>query len=79
MDLGIGVGRGYVAADRHPAGTVPAGAIPVDAAFSPIQRVSYSVENARLGKVTDYEKLILEIWTNGAVSPEEALPGRRGT
>jgi len=73
MDLGIGVGRGYVAADRHPAGTVPAGAIPLDAAFSPIQRVSYSVENARLGKVTDYEKLILEIWTNGAVSPEEAL------
>jgi DNA-directed RNA polymerase subunit alpha len=73
MDLGIGVGRGYVSADRHPAGTVPAGAIPVDAAFSPIQRVSYSVENARLGKVTDYEKLILEIWTNGAVSPEEAL------
>ena len=54
MDLGIGVGRGYVAADRHPAGTVPAGAIPLDAAFSPIQRVSYSVENARLGKVTDY-------------------------
>src|SRR5215813_3461277 len=73
MELGIGVGRGYVGADRHPAGTVPAGAIPVDAAFSPIQRVSYSVENARLGKVTDYEKLILEIWTNGAVSPDEAL------
>jgi DNA-directed RNA polymerase subunit alpha len=62
-----------VAADRHPAGTVPAGAIPLDAAFSPIQRVSYSVENARLGKVTDYEKLILEIWTNGAVSPDDAL------
>ncbi|MEX2224503.1 MAG: DNA-directed RNA polymerase subunit alpha [Candidatus Rokuibacteriota bacterium] len=73
IDLGIGVGRGYVAADRHPAGTIPAGAIPLDAAFSPIQRVSYGVENARLGKVTDYEKLILEIWTNGAVSPDDAL------
>jgi DNA-directed RNA polymerase subunit alpha len=73
IDLGIGAGRGYVAADRHPAGTVPPGALPVDAAFSPIQRVSYSVENARLGKVTDYEKLILEIWTNGAVSPDDAL------
>jgi DNA-directed RNA polymerase subunit alpha len=73
IDLGIGAGRGYVAADRHPAGTVPAGALPVDAAFSPIQRVSYSVENARLGKITDYEKLILEIWTNGAVSPDDAL------
>jgi DNA-directed RNA polymerase subunit alpha len=73
LDFGIGVGRGYVAADRHPAGTVPAGAIPLDAAFSPIQRVSYSVENARLGKITDYEKLILEVWTNGAVSPDDAL------
>ncbi len=73
IDFGIGVGRGYVAADRHPAGSIPAGAIPVDAAFSPIQRVSYGVENARLGKVTDYEKLILEIWTNGAVSPDDAL------
>ena len=67
------MGRGYVAADRHPAGTVPAGAIALDAAFSPIQRVSYNVENARLGKITDYEKLIVEIWTNGAVSPDEAL------
>ncbi|MGH7317963.1 MAG: DNA-directed RNA polymerase subunit alpha, partial [Candidatus Rokuibacteriota bacterium] len=73
IDLGIGVGRGYVAADRQPGGTVPAGAIPLDAAFSPIQRVSYSVENARLGKITDYEKLVLEIWTNGAVSPDDAL------
>lgn len=73
VDLGIGVGRGYVAADRHPAGTIPAGAIALDAAFSPIQRVSYGVELARLGKVTDYEKLILEIWTNGAVSPDDAL------
>jgi DNA-directed RNA polymerase subunit alpha len=73
VELGIGVGRGYTAASNHPAGTVPAGAIPMDAAFSPIQRVSYTVENARLGKITDYEKLILEIWTNGAVSPDEAL------
>ena len=50
----------------------------MDAAFSPIQRVAYNVEAARLGKITDYERLILEIWTNGAVSPEEALtPGGR--
>ena len=73
IDLGVGVGRGYLAADKHPAGSIPGGAIPMDAAFSPIQRVSYTVENARLGKITDYEKLILEIWTNGAVSPDEAL------
>ena len=73
VELGIGIGRGYVAADAHAPGVVPAGAIPMDAAFSPIQRVTYSVENARLGKVTDYERLILEIWTNGALTPEEAL------
>lgn len=73
IDLGIGVGRGYVAADRHPAGTVPPGAIALDAAFSPIQRVSYNVETARLGKITDYDRLLVEVWTNGAVSPDEAL------
>ena len=73
IDLGIGVGRGYVAADRHAAGTVPPGAIALDAAFSPIQRVSYNVETARLGKITDYDRLLVEVWTNGAVSPDEAL------
>ena len=63
----------HVSADRHPAGSVPAGAIALDAAFSPIQRVSYNVENARLGKITDYDRLVVEVWTNGAVSPDEAL------
>jgi DNA-directed RNA polymerase subunit alpha len=73
VELGVGVGRGYVSADKHPAGTVPAGAIPLDSAFSPIQKVTYNVEAARLGKITDYERLVLEIWTNGAVPPDEAL------
>ena len=73
IELGIGVGRGYVAADRHTAGSVPADAIGLDAAFSPIQRVSYNVEAARLGKITDYDRLVVEVWTNGAVSPDEAL------
>jgi len=73
IQLGVGVGRGYIGADNHPPGTVPDGATAIDAAFSPIQRVSYTVENARLGKTIDYEKLILEIWTNGAVSPDEAV------
>ena len=77
IELGVGIGRGYVAAETHASGVVPAGAIPMDAAFSPIQRVAYHVENARLGKITDYERLILEVWTNGALSPEEALT--RGT
>ncbi|HUG37078.1 MAG TPA: DNA-directed RNA polymerase subunit alpha [Candidatus Limnocylindrales bacterium] len=73
IELGIAIGRGYVAGDAHAPGVVPAGAIPVDAAFSPIQRVAYNVENARLGKITDFERLIVEIWTNGAVGPDEAL------
>jgi DNA-directed RNA polymerase subunit alpha len=73
MELGIHMGRRYVAAGAHAPGVVPPGAIAMDAAFSPIQRVSYTVEAARLGKVTDYEKLVLEIWSNGAVSPDDAL------
>jgi DNA-directed RNA polymerase subunit alpha len=73
MELGIDVGRGYVPGEAHPGGTVPSGAIPLDAAYSPILRVSYNVEMSRLGKITDYEKLSLEIWTNGSISPDEAL------
>ena len=72
MELGIGVGRGYEAADRT-AAAVPAGALALDAAYSPITRVSYNVEMSRLGKITDYEKLVVEIWTNGAVGPDDAL------
>ncbi len=78
IDLGVGIGRGYVAADKHEPGAVPAGAIALDAAFSPIQRVTYNVENARLGKITDYERLILEIWTDGSIAPDEALTRAAG-
>lgn len=73
MELGVQVGRGYVAADKHRGGTVPAGAIPLDAAYTPIERVSYNVEMSRLGKITDYEKLVLEVWTNAAITPDAAL------
>lgn len=73
MELGVRVGRGYVPANKHPEGAVPAGALPLDAAYSPITRVTYNVEMSRLGKITDYEKLVLEIWTNGAVTPDGAL------
>ena len=72
MELGVGVGRGYEAADRKPS-PVPAGALALDAAYSPITRVSYNVEMSRLGKITDYEKLVVEVWTNGSVSPDDAL------
>ena len=78
IELGVGIGRGYVAADKHEPGAVPAGAIALDAAFSPIQRVTYNVENARLGKITDYERLILEIWTDGSIAPDEALTRAAG-
>ena len=71
MELGIGVGRGYEAADHKR--QVPAGALVVDAAFSPITRVAYNVEMSRLGKITDYEKLVVEIWTDGSVGPDDAL------
>src|SRR5438552_713946 len=72
MDLGVGVGRGYEAADRKTS-PPPAGALPLDAAYSPITKVTYNVEMSRLGKITDYEKLVLEVWTNGGVSPDDAL------
>lgn len=71
VELGIGVGRGYEAADRQR--QTPPGALAVDAAYSPITRVSYNVEMSRLGKITDYEKLVVEIWTDGSVSPDDAL------
>jgi DNA-directed RNA polymerase subunit alpha len=71
LELSVGIGRGYEAVDRKTG--LPAGVIGLDSAYSPITRVSYNVEMSRLGKITDYEKLVVEIWTNGAVSPEEAL------
>jgi len=71
MELGIGVGRGYEAADHKRES--PAGALVVDAAYSPITRVAYNVEMSRLGKITDYEKLVVEIWTDGSVGPDDAL------
>lgn len=72
MELGVGIGRGYEASEKK-VGDLPAGAIAVDSAYSPITRVSYNVEMSRLGKITDYEKLVLEIWTNGSVGPDDAL------
>ncbi|HWM94987.1 MAG TPA: DNA-directed RNA polymerase subunit alpha [Thermoanaerobaculia bacterium] len=66
-------GRGYVAADRNFDESMGIGWIPLDSAHSPVRRVNYRVEAARLGQTTDYERLILEVWTNGTISPEEAV------
>jgi DNA-directed RNA polymerase subunit alpha len=73
MELTIGTGRGYVPADRHPRAGMPVGTIPIDALFSPIRKVTPTITHARVGQQTDYDKLTLEVWTNGAVSPENAV------
>jgi len=72
LEVGIRVGLGYVSADRH-AEPPPSGGIALDAAFSPIRRVNYTVEMSRLGKITDYEKLVVELWTDGSITPDQSL------
>src|SRR6266704_3143472 len=66
-------GRGYVSADRNKRDDLPVGSIPVDSLFSPVTRVRIDSENTRVGQMTDYDKLILEIWTDGRIQPEDAL------
>ena len=66
-------GRGYVPADRHDLANESVQMIPVDALFSPIHKVNYQVEKTRVGQSTDYDQLVMEIWTNGAISPEDAV------
>ncbi|MGZ8796646.1 MAG: DNA-directed RNA polymerase subunit alpha [Thermoanaerobaculia bacterium] len=66
-------GRGYQVADRNADSDLPLGYIPIDSIHSPVRRVNYHVEGARVGQMTDYDRLILEVWTNGAVSPQEAV------
>jgi len=73
MEIRVKVGRGYIAADRNADPDLPLGYIPVDSIHSPVRRVNYHIEGARVGNVTDYDRLVLEIWTNGAVAPQEAL------
>jgi DNA-directed RNA polymerase subunit alpha len=72
LEVGIRAGRGYVSADRHAEGA-PAGALDLDAAFSPIRRVNYLVEMSRLGNITDYEKLVVEVTTDGSIGPDRAF------
>jgi len=66
-------GRSYQVADRNADSDLPLGYIPIDSIHSPVRRVNYHVEGARVGQMTDYDRLILEVWTNGAVSPQEAV------
>lgn len=73
IELTITKGRGYVAADDHLAKDAPIGVIPVDAIYTPIKNVSYKVENTRVGQRTDYEKLTIEVKTDGTIHPDEAI------
>ena len=73
MEIRVKNGRGYVAADRNFDEDLPIGYIPIDSVHSPVRKVNYSVEAARLGQMTDYEKLNLELWTNGAITPQDSI------
>jgi DNA-directed RNA polymerase subunit alpha len=74
MEMTVERGRGYVSADQQPNKSDEiVGQIPIDSLYTPVTRVNYTVENARVGKRTDYDSLTLEVWTNGSISPEEAI------
>ena len=73
MEMTAENGRGYVPAERNKQAQQPIGVIPVDSMFSPIRKVNFKVENTRVGQVTDFDKLTLEIWTDGSIAPDEAV------
>jgi DNA-directed RNA polymerase subunit alpha len=73
MELTVNVGRGYVPAERNKTPAMSIGTIPIDSLFSPVRKVNYTVTNARVGQQTDYDKLTLEVWTNGSVKPQDAV------
>ncbi len=73
IEMRLKLGRGYVSADRNFDEDLPLGYIPIDSVHSPVRKVNFTVEAARLGQMTDYDKLTLEVWTNGAISPQDAI------
>src|SRR4029077_18502217 len=73
IELRVKQGRGYVSADKNFDEDLSIGWVPLDSVHSPIKKVNYFVENARVGQATDYERLTLEVWTNGAVGPRDAV------
>ena len=73
MEMKVNVGKGYSLAESNKDEEAPTGTIPIDAVFSPIRRVNYSVGNARVGQRTDYDKLTMEVWTDGSILPEDAV------
>ena len=73
IEITIGKGRGYVPAEENKAKDAPFGYIPVDAIYTPIKNVKYTIENTRVEQRTDYEKLVMEVSTDGTIHPEEAV------
>ena len=73
MELEVSRGRGYVPAERNKKENQPIGVIPIDSVFSPVKRINFTVENTRVGQITDFDRLILEVWTNGSIDPKEAM------
>jgi DNA-directed RNA polymerase subunit alpha len=73
LELTIKSGRGYVPSEENREADMPLGTIPIDTIYTPIEKVKFSVENTRVGHKTDYERLILEVWTDGSITPDDAL------
>jgi DNA-directed RNA polymerase subunit alpha len=73
MEMVVRMGKGYVSTETARSGENPIGVIPIDAIFSPIRKVNYVVTNARVAQITDYDRLTLEVWTDGSVTPEDAV------
>ncbi|GCD11260.1 DNA-directed RNA polymerase subunit alpha [Clostridium tagluense] len=73
MELTVNKGRGYVSQSKNKTDELPIATIPVDSIYTPVKRVNFAVENTRVGQITDYDKLTIEIWTNGTIRPDEAI------
>ncbi|MCH4006478.1 MAG: DNA-directed RNA polymerase subunit alpha [Eubacterium sp.] len=73
MEINLARGRGYVPAEQNKTESTPISVIPVDSIYTPVRKVNFTVENTRVGQVTDYDRLVLEIWTDGSVTPEEGV------
>jgi len=73
MEITISKGRGYVSADKNKNDDLPIGVIPIDSIFTPVERVNLTVENTRVGQITDFDKLTLDVYTNGTLAPDEAV------
>lgn len=73
MEINVAKGRGYVSAEQNKTESMPIAVIPVDSIYTPVTKVNFTVENTRVGQVTDYDKLVLEIWTDGSIAPDEGV------